>query len=161
MTCKQLNISPAIESDLMDVLALLTSVNLPHEGVRDFLDGFLVARDKKDRLVGTIGLERHGGVGLLRSAAVAVDLQHSGLGSCLTAAVLEGAQQQGLEKVVLLTTTATEFFSSKFAFLETPRNSYDAELEDSPEWKLPRCSTAVCMSLNLSGKKGSYVSRND
>ena len=67
MNCKEVNISPAIESDLRDILTLLTSVDLPHEGVKDFLGGFLVAKDKEGRLVGTIGLERHGTVGLLRS----------------------------------------------------------------------------------------------
>ncbi len=145
MNGNEVNISPAIESDLTDILTLLTSVDLPHEGVKDFLGGFLVAKEKEGRLVGTIGLERHGSVGLLRSAAVAVDLQHTGLGSCLTAAVLEGAEREGLEKLVLLTTTAADFLTSKFGFSETPRTSYDEELANSPEWKLPRCSSAVCI----------------
>jgi N-acetylglutamate synthase-like GNAT family acetyltransferase len=140
MNCKEVNISPAIESDLTDILTLLTSVDLPHEGVKDFLSGFLVAKDKEGRLVGTIGLERHGTVGLLRSAAVAGDLQHTGLGSCLTAAVLEGAEREELEKLVLLTTTAADFFASRFGLSETPRTRYDAEipLELIPEITLRR-----------------------
>lgn len=74
MNCEGLNIKPATGADLDDILALLTAVDLPHEGVEEYLAGFLVARDAEGRLQGAIGLERHGEVGLLRSAAVSQDL---------------------------------------------------------------------------------------
>jgi hypothetical protein len=48
-----------------------------------------------------------------------------------------------------LTTTASEFFARRFGFCETPRTVFDKELAGSSEWNLPRCSSAVCMSLNL------------
>ena len=153
MNCESFKISPALPSEASEILALLSEVDLPHEGVVEHLGGFLVARDTEGRLVGTIGLERYGQVGLLRSAAVAADLQHSGVGSCLTTALLERASDDGVEKVVLLTSTARDFFARRFGFSETSRADYDEQLAGSPEWRLPRCSSAVCMSLDLTDRK--------
>jgi amino-acid N-acetyltransferase len=149
MPSENVRISNASPSELGDILALLSKVDLPHEGVAERLGGFMVARDTEGKLVGTIGLERYGSTGLLRSAAVAPDYQNSGLGSCLTATLLEHAVNDGVEKVVLLTSTARDFFARRFGFSEASRADYDEQLADSPEWSLPRCSNAVCMSLNL------------
>ena len=151
MNCEGLNIKPATGADLGDILALLTAVDLPHEGVEEHVAGFLVARDAEGRLQGTIGLERHGDVGLLRSAAVSPSLQHSGVGSCLTSALIGRAAADGVEKVVLLTTTARDFFARRFGFEEAERGEFDSRLSGSPEWKLPQCSSAVCMALGLKG----------
>jgi N-acetylglutamate synthase-like GNAT family acetyltransferase len=152
MSCEGVSINPAAPNDLGDILGLLTAVGLPHEGVAEHLSGFLVARDGEGQLAGTIGLERHGSVGLLRSAAVAPGLQRSGLGSCLTSALLRRAEGDGIEKVVLLTTTARDFFARRFGFSEATRAQFDAQLSGSPEWRLPRCSSAVCMALDLKGE---------
>ena len=149
MDCEGVSINPAARDDLGDILALLSAVDLPHEGVADHIEGFILARDPEGRLAGAIGLERHGGVGLLRSAAVAPGLQRSGLGSCLTSALLSRAEGDGVEKVVLLTTTARDFFARRFGFSEADRAEFDGRLSGSPEWDLPRCSSAVCMSLDL------------
>lgn len=149
MTCEGVSINPAAPGDLGDILALLTAVELPHEGVAEHLGGFLVARDAAGQLAGAVGLERHGTVGLLRSAAVAPGLQRTGLGSCLTSALLRRAEGDGVEKVVLLTTTARDFFARRFGFAEAVRSEFDSQLSGSPEWGLPRCSSAVCMSLDL------------
>lgn len=148
-----MSITGASPSDLDDILTLLTAVNLPHEGVAEHLSGFLVARDGERRLLGTVGLERYGQVGLLRSAAVSPDVQHSGLGSSLMTALLESAANEGVEKVVLLTTTARDFFARRFGFSEAARFDYDGQLSASAEWCLPRCSSAVCMTLDLKGMK--------
>ncbi len=149
MSCEGVSINPAARDDLGDILGLLSAVDLPHEGVAEHLGDFLVARDGEGRIIGSVGLERHGTTGLLRSAAVAPDLQGTGLGSCLTSAVLERAAQAGIEKVVLLTSTARDFFARRFGFAEADRGEFDRQLSGSPEWGLPRCSTAVCMALDL------------
>jgi N-acetylglutamate synthase-like GNAT family acetyltransferase/catechol 2,3-dioxygenase-like lactoylglutathione lyase family enzyme len=143
------NISGASPSDLDDILALLTAVSLPHEGVREYLESFLVMRDAEGRLVGCAGLERHGGVGLLRSVAVAPELQKAGVGSRLTAAAIEYAAAYGVKEVVLLTTTARDFFARRFGFADAKRADYENRLARSPEWRLPRCSSAAFMRLDL------------
>ena len=152
MNCESVEISPASSDDLRDILDLLSEVQLPHDGVAENVGGFLVARNEGLRLVGTIGLERYGNTGLLRSAAVAPEYQKSGLGSRLTEDLLARAKSEGVEKVVLLTATASEFFARRFGFCGTTRKTYDERLAGSAEWKLPRCSSAVCMSLDLNSR---------
>lgn len=138
-------------SELDEVLALLGEVNLPVEGVAEHFSGFLVARDG-GKLVGCVGQERYGDVTLLRSLAVSPAAQRGGLGKLLAAQLLDEALSAGVSEVVLLTTTAKEFFARQFGFAETARSNFDQAFANSPEWCLPRCSSAVCMCLKLSGE---------
>jgi N-acetylglutamate synthase-like GNAT family acetyltransferase len=149
MTRGGLNISGASPSDLDEILSLLATVNLPPEGVKERLASFLVMRDAGGRLVGCAGLERHGDVGLLRSVAVAPGLQKSGAGSRLTGSAIEYAKANGVKEIVLLTTTARDFFARRFGFTEAGRGDYESRLAQSPEWNLPRCSSAAFMRLDL------------
>lgn len=149
MNCENITITDASPDDLRDVLNLLSVVQLPDDGVAENISGFLVARDESSRLVATIGLERHGDTGLLRSAAVDPEYQGCGIGSRLTENLLERATKNGVERVVLLTSTAREFFARRFGFCEAARTGFDKDLAASSEWNLPRCSSAVCMSLDL------------
>ena len=137
-------ISKASPADLQEILDLLTAVQLPQEGVVEHLGSFWIAR-AAHRLVGCAGLERYHRLALLRSVAVAPDCQHSGLGSKLTAALLETAAESGIDEVVLLTTTARDFFARRFRFAEVQRAAYDERLAESAEWQLPRCASAICM----------------
>jgi len=148
MNCENITITNASSDDLQAILDLLSQVQLPHDGVAENLSDFLVARDES-RLIATIGIERHGDTALLRSAAVAPEYQGCGIGSRLTEHLLQRATNDGMERVVLLTTTATDFFARRFGFCETSRTIFDKELTASSEWNLPRCSSAVCMSLDL------------
>ena len=144
-----IDIRKAERADLDDLLVLLTRVELPHEGVAEHLHNFFVARDQKGRLIGSAGLERYGSLALLRSVAVAPEYQHTGLGSRMTATLLDYAAQQGIADAVLLTTTARDFFANRFGFREACREDFDERLAQSPEWVLPRCSSAACMHCEL------------
>ena len=148
MNCENITITNASADDLQAILDLLSQVQLPHDGVAENLSGFLVARDES-RLIATIGIERHGNTALLRSAAVAPEYQGCGIGSRLTEHLLQRATTDGIDRVVLLTSTASEFFARRFGFCETLRTAFDKDLAASSEWNLPRCSSAVCMSLDL------------
>ena len=148
MNRENIAITNASADDLQAILDLLSQVQLPHDGVAENLSDFLVARDQS-RLIATIGIERHGDTALLRSAAVAPEYQGCGIGSRLTENLLQRATSDGLERVVLLTTTASDFFARRFGFCETSRTAFDKDLAASSEWNLPRCSSAVCMSLDL------------
>ena len=149
MNCRNITITDASSDDLRDILDLLSRVQLPHDGVAENLNDFLLAKDESSRLIATIGMESYGNTALLRSAAVAPEYQGCGIGSQLTEKLLERATNNGVERVVLLTSTASEFFARRFGFCETSRTVFDKELAGSSEWNLPRCSSAVCMSLDL------------
>lgn len=136
-------------TELEAATALLEAVNLPLEGVAEHFGEFLVAVED-GRLTGCVGQERYGNVALLRSLAVSPDAQRGGLGRALTAQLLDDARASGVGEVVLLTVTARDFFARHFGFAEVERHQFDEVFAASPEWRLPRCSSAVCMSLRLS-----------
>ena len=142
-------ISRADQDALREILSLLEAVDLPRDGVAEHLDSFMIARNGQGRLAGCIGMERHGRLGLLRSAAVTPEFQRSGLGTRLTRTILQDASQQELSEVLLLTTTAREFFEKRFGFRVVDRAGYNEQLASSSEWRLPRCSSAVLMKVEI------------
>jgi amino-acid N-acetyltransferase len=147
MTQESLTIERADRADAEEILEILTSVDLPHEGVLEHLGGFLIARYEAGTAMGCIGLERHGDFGLLRSAAVLTEYQSQGIGRLLVRQLLERAAADGLVEVALLTTTAKEYFQKEFGFIEASRDGYGVRFQDSAEWNLPRCSSAAFMTL--------------
>jgi N-acetylglutamate synthase-like GNAT family acetyltransferase len=80
------------------------------------------------------------------------EYQGQWIGYKLIRELLKRAASEGITEVVLLTTTAREYFQNKFGFKEAKRSSYDERLANSPEWNLPRCSSAVFMTFKLSPK---------
>jgi amino-acid N-acetyltransferase len=142
-------ITRASAEDLGKVLRLLDSVQLPTAGVADHFGSFFVAEDKDGRLAGAIGLERHGTSGLLRSAAVALGLQKSGVGSKLTTLLIDFAKAEGLTELVLFTATARDFFA-RFGFVPAHRENYYAVLKASAQWDDCSCRNATAfMRLGL------------
>ena len=130
-------------------MTILSRAELPPDGVEQYLGGFLVARGGGGRVVGCVGLERHGKLGLLRSAAVLPEFRGQRIGNKLVRDLLRRAAHDGLTEVALLTTTAKDYFAGKFGFREAKRARYEKRLADSPEWNLPRCSSAALMTLKL------------
>ncbi len=143
-----LQVVPSTPSDLSAVLALLEEMNLPAEGVTEHFADFLIAR-ANERVVGCVGLEKYGSHGLLRSLAVAPDFRGQALGLQLTTQLLAYAQANAIYTIALLTTTAADFFTHHFGFGATDRHQLDEIFGASPEWNLPRCASAVCLTLRL------------
>jgi N-acetylglutamate synthase-like GNAT family acetyltransferase len=71
------------------------------------------------------------------------------IGDKLVRELLDRAARDGVTEVALLTTTAKDYFAKKFGFQEAKRGSYEKRLANSPEWNLPRCSSAALMTLKL------------
>lgn len=140
-------ILPAKPGELAAICALVRAVGLPPEGVAEALPYFWVAREG-DTLVGTIGLEVYGELALLRSAAVAPAWQRRGLGSALTATVLDYAAARQFRALYLLTTTAADFFH-KHGFVPVARAEVPAAVQQSLEFQSLCPQTAVCMACTL------------
>jgi amino-acid N-acetyltransferase len=136
-------------ADLAAVEALLTAADLPTQGLEFILHNFLVVRDERGQIAACAGIERYSDTGLLRSVAVAVAYRGTGLGTEIVRAVIEKSASEGVKELVLLTTTARDFFADKFGFVITSRDRFGETFDGSWEWGLSRCSTAVVMARDL------------
>jgi amino-acid N-acetyltransferase len=101
-----------------------------------------------DRLVGAIGLERHGTDGLLRSLVVAPDHRSRGVGHALVAALERDARLAGIGQLVLLTQTAKPYFE-RLGFEVVARDTVPGPVQASAEFRSLCPASAVCMTKHL------------
>lgn len=145
-------VRPATPADATSVRALLRDASLPTAGVPDDLAAFLVAELTDGagtrRLVGAVGLELYGGAALLRSAVVDPALRGARIGEALVHAVLDFAKAQGVVDLVLLTTTAQDWFP-RFGFVRIARDEVPAALHASEELRGACPASAIVMRRRL------------
>jgi N-acetylglutamate synthase-like GNAT family acetyltransferase len=135
----------AADEDWPDIAALLQSCNLPLDGAQDHLKHFLLAFEN-GRLAGVAGIENYQESGLLRS--VAVKERNVGLGRELVQRAIEQARMAGLRKLVLLTTTAADYFP-RFGFTRISRDVVPMALQASEEFQGACPDSAIVMQLLL------------
>lgn len=136
----------AEERELGRIRAILKACGLPDD---DFRDGvrFLVA-EADGAIVGAIGLEAYPPRGLLRSAAVLPAYRGRGIGALLVEAMVREARGEALRELVLLTTTAEEFFRGR-GFARIGRDALDGPILESAQFSGSRCASAAVMSRGL------------
>jgi amino-acid N-acetyltransferase len=141
------SIRPATSGDWPDIERLLLGLKLPLAGAIEHLHDFVVA-EIDGRMAGCAAIERHGSDALLRS--VAVDPAHRGLGigESLVRHLIERTAGDGVHSLVLLTTTAQDWFR-RFGFRVTSRDVVAPALTESVEFRDACPSTAVVMSLEV------------
>ena len=140
-------IRTAQSSDIEPVETLLSSSDLPLEGVAENFDEFVVADDNGE-IAGVIGLERFGSAALLRSAVVTPDQRGTGIGARLVEQLLDRARKSGVSEIYLLTTTAENYFP-RFGFARTTRDAVPDPVKQSAEFKGACPDTAIVMARQL------------
>jgi amino-acid N-acetyltransferase len=147
MSNTSLRAAPRIRSaepaDLAAIERLLTVSGLPFDGVRDALEGFVVAQSGDD-LVGVAGLEVCCDNALLRSVAVLPEWRSHGLGRALVTRVISGAEARGIRALYLLTTTAERYFPT-FGFQRIAREDVPADVRKTGEFQSVCCASAAVM----------------
>src|SRR5437660_7671197 len=137
----------ATPHDWSKLAALLATADLPLAGAQAHLsDFFLAFRD--DVLIGSAGLELYGDTALLRSVVVASTERGQNLGQALVQQVLAYAASLGVCQVVLLTTTAADFFL-RFGFQSISRSEVPLAAQASMEFQEACPAYATSMSLTL------------
>ena len=145
------SIRVATAADTAAVLILLRASDLPVDGVPAVLSHLLVAERAGEtgaEIVGAVALERHGNAALLRSTVVAPALRGIGLGEQLVQRALADAREQSLDELVLLTTTAADWFP-RFGFERIARDEAPAALLASDEFQFACPASAVVMRLRI------------
>lgn len=147
-TTKQPTIRAATRADLGGIEALLLGSELPTEGIHDDLCGFLIA-EVDSKIVGVVGMERHGRFGLLRSTAVDPHWRNHGVARRLIDRIIADAESQGVNALYLLTTTAERYFPS-FGFATVKRDSVPPDIRETGEFRetCPDSATVMCLSLS-------------
>ena len=142
-----MHIDRARPEDASAVLHLLERNHLPREGLTDWMATTLVARDD-GHVIGSAALEIYPDGALLRSVAVAPEVQRQGVGHELTAAAIRLADTLNAPAMYLLTTTAEQFFP-KFGFERITRADVPATVQASIEFTSACPTTATVMRRTL------------
>lgn len=150
-----MKIRDATSSDFTAVERLLLASKLPVDGVRENFSGFVVA-EEDGAIAGAIGLEQYGTAALLRSAVVSPADRGSGVGRRLVERVLQRANEEGIDDLYLLTTTAEKYFP-RFGFTPTTRSAVPESVKASVEFRGACPDTAVVMSRRLGEGAGQKV----
>ena len=99
-------------------------------------------------MIGTSELERYGYTALLRSVAVAPPERGQEMGQALVQKAIKYASTLGLHQLVLLTTTAADFFP-RFGFQPISQAEVPLEAQASVEFQEACPASATVMSLML------------
>lgn len=135
----------AKREDLPSVTSLLQSATLPILGVAEHFDTFLVAQGDNG-IVGAIGLEVYGPTALLRSAVVAEQERGRGIGQLLYNELLREARELQIQRLILLTNTAEEYFRRK-GFRKIDQQTVTGPITASAEFSGACPVHAACMEL--------------
>lgn len=143
-------VEPAGTPDLASIHVLLRSAKLPSVDIRHaHLSHFRVVRTRGCAdVIGVVGLEPYPPVGLLRSLAVAPTQRGAGIGATLVAAIEVLAHSQGIDELVLLTTTAERFFE-RLGYRKAARTGVPASLQSTSEFAELCPASAICMIKNI------------
>jgi len=139
----QTRVETARPADAADVLRLLDQNHLPLDGFESHIATTVVAR-YQGQIVGSAALEIYPDGALLRSVAVAPELQGHGLGHELTDAAIRLARDLHVPAIYLLTTTAERYFP-KFGFERIQRADVPPTVQTSIEFTSACPSNATAM----------------
>ena len=144
---KSLRIRPATAKDEGGIRDLLITGKMPYEDIHEHLPNFFVAWHD-DIMVGAVGLEIYGIIGLLRSLVVAPSHQGRGIGKMLYDRMIAYARLRGVKEMYLLTTTADKLFK-KQGFGQINREQLPHVIKQTGEFLKFCPSSAVCMKKNI------------
>ncbi len=142
-----MRIRNATKADLSAVESMLSTSDLPIDGVRENFSTFVVA-EERGTVAGAIGIEKFGSFGLLRSAVVSSENRGNGIGTRLVEQILERAEEEGIEELYLLTTTADKYFP-RFGFTLTTRAAVPPAVKASAEFQGACPDTAIVMTRRV------------
>lgn len=138
----------ALSADLPAVVALLHTASLPADDLSEHARNLFVAVDG-GVVVGAVGVEDHGTLGLLRSLVVAESHRRQGLAEALCDAALARAATLRLFDLYLLTFSAERWFSAH-GWVSMPREAAPSPVRGTRQFSELCPASAVLMRLSSS-----------
>jgi amino-acid N-acetyltransferase len=133
----------ATDQDLAEIRELLEIAGLPTSDLVSGKPLFTVVRDGGE-VVAAGALQAFGSSALLRSVVVADGHRATGLGSMVVRELERIARSAHLERLILLTQTAREFFARQ-GYCVIERSSAPREVQWSEEFRALCPASATCM----------------
>ena len=133
----------ATAEDREAIAALLDAEHLPSSDL-DTSGVLLIAAQDEGRLVGCVGIEPHGDVGIIRSLAVTPAFRGRGIARALVTRAETLASERGILCLYLLTENAVEFWK-KARYVVVSRTEAPAAIRTSAEFKSLCSPSATCM----------------
>jgi N-acetylglutamate synthase-like GNAT family acetyltransferase len=138
---------PASSVDFEAVRRLLSDNLLPVADLEAHLDAFMLAKID-GALVGSVGLEIHGELALLRSLCVAESHRSRGIGFALVSAIAARAAARGVRELYLLTTGAAPYFAAQ-GFIPVSREHAPRDILNTAQFRSLCPSSAVLMRRSI------------
>ncbi len=138
----------SISSDTSTIQQLLEAAKLPTENISKNITKFFVALSD-NTIIGVGGLEFYENDALLRSVAVAPQLQKNGIGSQLVDYIIHIAKNQNIKTLYLLTETAQHFFEKKGFSVIVREKITNTALQQSTEFTTACPTSAIAMQYPL------------
>jgi amino-acid N-acetyltransferase len=131
-----------------EVEALISSSLLPVSDLVSQAELRLFGARLNGKLIGVVGIEAYGSVGLLRSLAVDSDFRKEGYGRALVAHAEAQATELGIQELYLLTMAAAEFFA-RLGYEVVSRSEAPAAIAKTTQFSglCPSSATLMCKKL--------------
>lgn len=133
----------ATAEDLAEIRELLESAALPTSDLASAKPRFTVVREGGE-LVAAGALQLYDSSALLRSVVVAHERRGTGLGFILVRELERVARSAHIERLILLTQTANEFFARQ-GYCVIERSDAPEEVQGSEEFRALCPASATCM----------------
>lgn len=142
-------IRQATAGDWPAIKDLLREAALPLDGAREHLDHFVVGT-LDGQIVCAGGLEIYGSDALLRSVVVAERVRGKKYGLALMAKIMQLANERGVARLFLLTTTAATYFGA-LGFVPASRVEVPEAVKQSREFQgaCPASATILTAPTNI------------
>jgi amino-acid N-acetyltransferase len=134
----------ATPADKDQIRQLLSGCGLPTLFIHRHLKFFIVAKSVR-KIVGVIGLEPYGRVGLLRSLCVDPAYRRRGIAKTLNARMMAYAHLQGIDRLYMFTFDAEEF-ASKLGFHKIGKSRLPESIRSTWQFQKLKPYPVVCMT---------------
>lgn len=141
-----MNIVPASQNSFAAAIRLLESCGLPTTDINSGTQLFVMEKD--GAVVGTIAVEYDYDNALLRSLSVEEGYRNKGIGEELVSFIEEYVQQQGVQNIFILATTAVNFFLKR-GYQKVERSAAPPFIQNTSEFSSVCPASATLMKKHL------------
>jgi len=134
-------------SDKSQIRRLLSKCELPTLYVHRHLKSFIVAKAGK-KIIGVIGVEVYGRVGLLRSLCVGRAYRGQGIAKSLNAKIFDYAQMLKIDRLYMFTWDA-EKFASKLGFHKIDKKRIPKSIRSTWQFRSFSPYPVICMTKKI------------